>query len=148
MSNFDQDKDKPSAAALPKDGQGSERPLIGDRAGEHQYMNRGSYNAWAHVVIGFIYVLALYFSIFLGIVMAIQNPAAGQKLTDGMVISLAVCGALALALSIATFWNRWRVNEAFSSRFCSGCANLSIIYVPFISGIYALVRGIKKFWGK
>jgi hypothetical protein len=111
-------------------------------------MNRGAYKAWAHVVMGFIYVAALFLGIFLSIAMAILRPAAQHSSTTEMVISLAVCGSLALALSIAIFWNRWRVNEAFSSRFCSGCANLSIIYVPFISGMYALVRGIKKIWGK
>lgn len=144
MSDFDQGEGASSAAALPNDG----RPLIGDRSGEHQYMNRGKYNAWVHVVIGFLYVMALFFAIFVSVAMAILVPPAQQPSKTVMITGLAVSGALALALSIVIFWNRWRVNEAFSSRFCSGCANISIIYVPFISGVYALVRGIKKFWGK
>ena len=44
--------------------------------------------------------------------------------------------------------SRWRVNEAFSSRFCAGLMNLSPMYVPLISLVYANVRGIQKLFGK
>jgi hypothetical protein len=42
------------------------------------------------------------------------------------------------------FRNRWRCTEAFASRFCSGLANLSMMYVPMIALVYANARGLAK----
>jgi hypothetical protein len=42
------------------------------------------------------------------------------------------------------FRDRFRCNEAFSSRFCSGLMNLSMLYVPFISLAYGVSRGLAK----
>jgi uncharacterized membrane protein len=73
-----------------------------------------------------------------------QTTGSSQAFSTIMLVSIAP----ALILSLVVFWNRWRVTEAFSSRFCSGSAMLSVFYVPIIALIYANYRGIKKFWGK
>ena len=56
-----------------------------------------------------------------------------------------ITAALAgIAGAYLVFRDRWKVNEALSSRFCSGVANLSMLYVPIVSFVYANVRGVKK----
>ncbi len=42
------------------------------------------------------------------------------------------------------FRDRFRCNEAFSSRFCSGLMSFSMLYVPFISLVYGVSRGVAK----
>jgi hypothetical protein len=57
-------------------------------------------------------------------------------------------GVVGLVGAWGTFRDRWRVNEAFASRFCSGLANLSMLYVPIVAWVYANIRAIKKLRGR
>lgn len=119
----------------------------GDRAGEYLRMERGRYGAWIYVVFGFVYV-ALLMAVTVGL---------GAGALGGFLASLVGAGrnavettavlcdaATGLAMAILIFQDRWKVNEAFSSRACSGIVNLSLLYVPVIAAGYALVRGVGK----
>ncbi len=119
-----------------------DRPDYGDKAGEYRTMKRGSYSAWMHVVFAFIGQAAILAALLL----AAAARLAPSSLTTG--VGLIVCWAMALGASLWTFWDRWRVNEAFSSRFCSGLANLSLLYVPLMSWGYANYRAVQKLRGR
>lgn len=106
---------------------------IGDRAGEHLAIEHGKYDAWLHVVVGFVLEVALLGALPYW-VLAHISPAVG--LGAGVVVG----GAAA----IWVFHDRWRCIEAFSSKFCSGLMNASILYVPFVAVVYATIRGIGK----
>jgi hypothetical protein len=60
-------------------------------------------------------------------------------------VGAAVGGLLGIVVAYFTFRDRWRCIEAYSSRYCSGVMNLSLLYVPLVALVYANVRGIKKF---
>jgi hypothetical protein len=119
----------------------------GDRAGEYLRMSRGRYSAWAYVVIGFIYV-----GLLMGVTVGLGVGALGGFLASlvgaghsAVGSTVVICDAVAaLAVTILIFRDRWKVNEAFSSRACSGIVNLSLLYVPVIAAGYALVRGVGK----
>jgi hypothetical protein len=112
--------------------------LVGDSAGEHREMDRGRYTAWLYVILGFVLqalVTALLFSEALGLFMSQQaSTIAG--------------GVLALALTVAIYWNRWYCIEAFASESCSGFVNLSVFYVPLVVLYYANRRGLLKLKGR
>ena len=108
---------------------------IGDSAGEHLWIEHGKYSAWTHVVIAFILEV-----IALG---AAPAFALGHMLRLGD-IGIGIGGAVGLAGAIWVFNNRWRCIEAFSSKFCSGVMNLSLLYVPAVAFIYANARGLGK----
>lgn len=119
---------------------------IGDRAGEWIHMERGRYSAWAYVVIAFIYQMLI-----LGGIGALCFGDLGESL-GGAKSTIASAGLIAgvaggLLASYLVFRDRWKCTEAFSSRFCSGIANLSMLYVPVVALVYANVRGIKKLKG-
>jgi hypothetical protein len=124
---------------------------IGDREGEHLHMERGRYDAWAYTVIAFVGQIA-----FLGATLGwlIAKPVAWA--IDGVADNpdtatttmWIVAGVIGLAAAWLTFRDRWRVNEAFSSRWCSGLANLSMLYVPVFAFVYANVRAIGKLRGR
>ncbi len=126
-------------AATPKPV--STGPAIGDAAGEHLEMRRGKYDAWIWVGIAFLMQIGLVGSL-VGL-LPILYFGGDEMLTVG----LCVGGVIGLVAAFFTFRDRWRVNEAFSSRFCSGLANLSLIYVPWIALVYANIRGLKKLRG-
>ena len=108
-------------------------PLIGDSAGEHLTMTHGRYSAWLHVAIAFFFEAALIGAL----------PMAGlQKVLGDLGLGLGfVMGAVG---AYFVFRDRWRCIEAFSSRFCSGLMNLSVLYVPVVAFVYANARGIAK----
>jgi len=109
---------------------------VGDRAGEHLGMERGKYGAWLYVVLAFL----------LEVVVLGALPAAGLRYISEDFGTYAG-GAMGLVAAYFIFRNRWRCIEAFSSRFCSGLMNLSILYVPLVAFVYANIRGIKKVSG-
>jgi hypothetical protein len=119
----------------------------GDAAGEYLRMNRGRYSAWPYVVIAFLGQAALVGAIpavFLGAAAhAARAPRDAATLIS--LTAMAVCG---LPVAYFVFRDRWKCNEAFSSRFCVGLMNISILFVPIISLVYANVRGIQKLAGK
>lgn len=121
--------------------------FYGDAANEHLTMKRGRYSAWVYVGFAFFFQMVI-----LG---GIPGTIVGA-LIDAAGIHGAVPGYVGLALGVIiggggaylTFRDRFRVNEAFSSRFCAGLMNLSLMYVPLIALVYANVRGIQKLFGK
>ena len=119
----------------------------GDAAGEHLQMKRGRFSAWAYVVLAFIgemIVVGLIPGAVLGYVvelMGAPDPAAGLVMFGATLV-------LGGPLSYLVFRDRWRCIEAFSSRFCVGLMNISILFVPAIALVYANVRGFQKFAGK
>ena len=118
--------------------------IVGDKSGEHRIIKRGQYNSWVWVAMGFLYnfviigcmAIAPIFELF-GI-----HATDPQDAASGWCLFISI--ALGAAVSVIVYRNRWRCIEAFSSRFVSGFALFSMIYVPIISGIYADYRGIKK----
>lgn len=122
-------------------------PAYGDKAFEHLYMKRGRFTAWPYVVIAFLMEAAL-----VGCVTGLPvGLALGAITNDGGVASSA--GALVglpagITGAYFVFRDRWRVVEAFSSRFCVGIMNISLFFVPIVALVYANVRGIQKLSGK
>ena len=115
----------------------------GDAAGEYMNMKRGKYSATVYVYCAFLMQMGLVGSI----VGAVPALAVGGLTDDaGMAgIAFLVVGLPAgIVLAWLTFRDRWKCIEAYSSRFCSGLMNLSLMYVPIIALVYANVRGIQK----
>ena len=121
--------------------------FYGDAASEHLTMKRGRYSAWVYVVFAFLFQAAILGGIPGAIVGALVDTAGIHGSAPGF-IGLAVAVILGGGGAYLTFRDRWRVNEAFSSRFCAGLMNLSLMYVPIISLVYANVRGVQKLFGK
>jgi hypothetical protein len=117
--------------------------LIGDKAGEYLEADRGMYNAWAHVIVSFIYFF-VFIGCFIAYIFSLFGIAATTPYNTETALFLVMSLILGILFSIIVYWDRWRVNEAFSSRFCSGSGGISLIYVPIIALCYAIFRGLKK----
>lgn len=118
---------------------------IGDRAGEPLHTHRGGYSAWAYVVVAFIFEVMIVGGT-LGLVPALGVGALLREVAPGAEdagLAAAVFGFGTLGAYLI-FRDRWRCIEAVSSRYCSGLANLSMLYVPVIAFVYANYRGIQK----
>ena len=125
----------------------AEASLYGDAANEHLTMKRGRYSAWLYVGFAFCFQIGLLGFIpgtVIGVVADAVGLVGGASATIGLVVGLLI----GVGGAYLTFRDRWRVNEAFSSRFCAGLMNLSLMYVPIIALVYANVRGIQKLFGK
>jgi hypothetical protein len=124
--------------------------LFGDAAGEHLSMKRGRYRATVYVVFAFLIQIGIVTGIFA--LMAAFVAGAGQFNDDATaVVTLGASGTGflgGLALAYFVFRDRWKCIEAFSSRFCSGLMNLSLLYVPWVAFVYANVRGVQKLSGR
>jgi len=124
---------------------------VGDRAGEHLHLHRGRYDAWIHVIIGFIYAALL-----LGGTLGLLAGAGVGKLidavsTDRHTLEMGIyitAGVVGIGGAIMIFRDRWRCTEAVASRYCSGLANLSMLYVPIVAFVYASYRGVMKLRGE
>jgi hypothetical protein len=127
---------------------GLEKPVYGDKAGEYRWMERGRFDAWIHVGIAFLYQILIVGGAIGGGAAAIVSKVTDSDGDAALYTLLIVGGIVGITGAYFTFRDRWRVNEAFSSRFCSGLANLSIMYVPFVAFIYGNYRAIQKFRGK
>lgn len=115
---------------------------VGDPGNEYFRMKRGKYNAWIHVHIAFFVQAALVTSLVALVLAEVFHADA---------LSYTILGVATFLAIVATLWiytDRWSCIEAFSSRFCSGVANLSILYVPVIVFVYANYRGLKKLRGR
>jgi hypothetical protein len=127
-----------------------QQSAYGDRAGEHLRMKRGRFGATVYVFFAFLMQMAIvagFFALIGGIVAAVAN--LDDDVTGMITLGLGATGAVGGGvLAYFVFRDRWKCIEAFSSRFCSGLMNLSIMYVPFIALVYANVRGIQKLSGK
>lgn len=122
----------------------------GDRAGEHLRMKRGRFRATVYVFFAFLMQIAVVAGIFAlgaGIIGAVAS--FDDDVTGMITLAAGSTGAVGGGvLAYFVFRDRWKCIEAFSSRFCSGLMNLSILYVPFVALVYANVRGIQKLSGK
>jgi hypothetical protein len=125
----------------------AEASLYGDAANEHLTMKRGRYSAWVYVGFAFCFQIGLL-GFIPGIVAVVAADAVGILGGPSAIIGLIVALIVGVGGAYLTFRDRWRVNEAFSSRFCAGLMNLSLMYVPIIALVYANVRGIQKLFGK
>jgi hypothetical protein len=121
--------------------------FYGDAANEHLTMKRGRYSAWLYVGFAFFFQALILGGIPGAFVGALIDAAGVHGAAPGF-IGLAIAVIVGGGGAYLTFRDRWRVNEAFSSRFCAGLMNLSLMYVPIISLVYANVRGIQKLFGK
>jgi hypothetical protein len=121
---------------------------VGDRAGEHLWMERGRYSAWPHVVCGF-FVAVLIVSLTVGLIPALIGGGIADQLMnvteDNVRWVLIPCwfGPSAI-LTLLAFHDRWRCIEAFASRYASGALALSLAYVPLVAAAYGLKRGWQK----
>lgn len=121
--------------------------FYGDAANEHLTMKRGRYSAWVYVGFAFFFQMVILGGIPGAVVGALIDAAGIHGSAPGFV-GLALGVIIGGGGAYLTFRDRWRVNEAFSSRFCAGLMNLSLMYVPLIALVYANVRGIQKLFGK
>jgi hypothetical protein len=113
-------------------------------------MQRGAYSAWVYVALAFMMQIAL-----LGSLLAVPGAIAASVAVDDQdtanIVLMVALGAGAIAGAVGayfTFRDRWSCIEAFSSRFCAGIVNLSLLYVPVVALVYANVRGVQKIFGK
>jgi hypothetical protein len=94
-----------------------------------------------------IAIVAGVFAVVGGLIGAAAN--LDDDVTGMITLALGGTGLCAgIALAYFVFRDRWKCIEAFSSRFCSGLMNLSLLYVPWVALVYANVRGIQKLSGK
>jgi hypothetical protein len=115
---------------------------VGDSGSEPQRMKHGKYSAWYHVHAAFVLEVAL-----IGILIALGLAAAAHTgWTD--YVNLGVGAFVAAAATLWIWADRWSCVEAFSSRSCSGLANLSFFYVPVVAFVYANYRGVRKLQGR
>jgi hypothetical protein len=115
---------------------------VGDPGYEYLRMKRCKYDAWVHVHIAF-FVESVWVAFMIALAIAAVFHADATSYT--------ILGVVTFVAVAATLWiyvDRWSCIEAFSSRFCSGVANLSILYVPVIAFVYANIRGLKKLGGR
>ncbi len=111
----------------------------GDAADEHHEMPRGRYSARLYVFIAFVLESALIGALP-GV--ALHALTSDHDLATGIAFAIGAVGAWMI------FRDSWRSIEAFSSRFCSGLMNLSMLYVPFIALVYANARWLAKLRGR
>jgi hypothetical protein len=114
----------------------------GDSGYEFIRMKRGKYDAWGYVHLAF-FVQVAWVAAWAAFGIAVATHAAEAS---SALLGTAVFVGIASTLWIYT--DRWCCIEAFSSRFCSGMANLSLFYVPVIAFFYANYRGFKKLIGR
>jgi hypothetical protein len=121
----------------------------GDRAGEYMHMERGRYDAWMYVVVAFLFQVGWIGGI-LGLVLNaifFSSSSTGRH-GDDIGVCLGIGFLVGGVAAYFTFRDRWRCIEAFSSRWCSGVANLSLLYVPIVAFFYANARAVGKLKGK
>jgi hypothetical protein len=110
-------------------------------------MKRGRFSAWPYVVLAFLGQIAMCGLIPALLIGLILNVAGVRDDVMGVLVLL-IGGGAGIGGAYLTYRDRWRCNEAFSSRFCSGLMNLSLLYVPAIAFVYGNVRGVQKLFGK
>jgi hypothetical protein len=133
--------------AAPVQAPAASPSAYGDAAGEHLHMKRGRYSAWPYVVIAFVGEAGLVGGIP-GMLLGVAARAAGAPRDAASLITLVATFLCGLPVAYLVFKDRWKCNEAFSSRFCIGVMNVSILFVPIIAFVYANVRAAQKLAGK
>lgn len=112
--------------------------LVGDAAGEYREMERGRYHAWIHVAISFGLEVALF--------AALVTTGLGALFHTISWIGVGIASGCALAAVV--YADRWRCIEAYTSEWCTGILNLSLLVTPFVAFVYANYRGLQKLRGK
>lgn len=115
---------------------------VGDSGYEPARMKHGKYSAWVHVHLAFFVQAGLTALVVALVAVAVSHADP----TSYWILGVATLVSLAVTLWVYT--DRWCCIEAFSSRFCSGVANLSLFYVPGFALVYANYRGLKKLMGR
>jgi hypothetical protein len=115
---------------------------IGDSGNEPARMKRGKYSALTFVHFSF-FVEAALIALVVGLA-ATEVPHADP--TSYLILGIAT--VLGMTVTLWIYADRWYCIEAFSSRFCSGLANISLFYVPVVAFVYANYRGLKKLAGR
>ncbi len=110
--------------------------IVGDAAGEANEMVRGRYYAWLHVGISFALEIILIAALLYEAMQTLLRVDSSNAVAIGI--------SVGTALAFLIYSDRWHCIEAFSSRYCSGVANLSLFSVPVIALLYANYRGFKK----
>ena len=100
----------------------------------------GAYSAWGHVVVGFLINSITFGSILSFVFSVFFTKSAETHVKYSFLVSMIV----GIIIAVVVYWGKWQINEAFSSNYCSGSANISLFYVPIISAINADYRFIKK----
>jgi len=109
-------------------------------------LSRGKYDANAYVFFGAVYqaaIVAALVGVPLG--MAIEALTA---ISEATTIGWVVGAVVGIPAAVFTYWGRWARVEAFASRFCSGVANLSMLYVPVIAFVQANVLLVQDLFGR
>jgi hypothetical protein len=114
---------------------------VGDSGHEHLSIERGKYDAFAYVGFAFFGQVVL-----VGVLIARLLSSIGLDATNDVVIVIA--GIVAVSSTLWVYFDRWRCIEAHSSRFCSGIANFSMLYVPVVALVYANYRAIARLQGR
>jgi hypothetical protein len=110
---------------------------VGDKAGEHLEMEHGKYAAWIHVAIAFLSEVMLFAYLVREVLELVLHFPAGDPVNAFALICGSIC-------AIVVYSNRWLCIENYASQHCTGLLNVSILYVPVITFIYANYRGIRK----
>ena len=118
---------------------------IGDAAGEWQNMARGKYDASNHVLLARIIEGALVYFGLLFIYFHYFQKSSNNG-TDLVIHATSI--GIGCLTSYFVFRDRVKCVEAFSSRFCSGTSNFSVIYVPLLALLYSNYRAMLKVFGK
>jgi hypothetical protein len=118
---------------------------LGDAAREYEHLERGLYDATPHVFLAFLLEGLLLTMLVLTPLLRVLLPGVGLSM-DGPLYALRYLGGCAMAWLI--FRDHWKVTEATASRFASGVANLSIVYVPLVALGYANLRAVRRLFGR
>ncbi len=121
---------------------GADPQGFGDSCNEAARMKHGKYSAWVHVHAAFFLQAGL-----IALLVALGLAAVSHMDATSYSI-LGIATFVAVATTLCVYADRWSCIEAFSSRSCSGVANLSFFYVPVIAFVYANYRGLKKLRGR
>jgi hypothetical protein len=110
-------------------------------------MQRGRYSAWMHVVVAFLYQIGLVG----GPVMLLAQTAGegfGMFEHDATTMGLVIGGVTGLVAAFFVFRGRWSKAEAFASRYTSGIANISLLYVPHVALYYVNRSALKALFAR
>ncbi|HZI12711.1 MAG TPA: hypothetical protein VE153_20180 [Myxococcus sp.] len=118
---------------------------LGDAAREYEHLERGLYDATAHVFLAFLLQGILLTMLVLTPLLWVLLPGV-QLPMDGPLYYVCYLGGCAVAWLI--FRDHWKVTEATASRLASGVANLSIFYVPLVALGYANLRALRRLFGR
>ena len=104
-------------------------------------MKRGKRSAWPHVIIGAVIMSLVSAFVLAGVCELIISAIFSAH-------NFGVCASVMslLLTTVFVYWvylDRWRVNEAYTSRYVTA-GPISLLYLPMISIGYALSRAVER----